>query len=138
MAVSRNFLGSAITTYLYLFCCLSRSLIYLNTLIFCPSYALDDSGVTKTTNEVDLYRASCSSSMRLFRHLGFSSSTRSHRYFTARISHTPNSVSSFNLTSLRLTTSGDISPNPGPPITSFTTNRRAVKHRSHENNKSFA
>ena len=131
MAVSRNFLGSAIVTYLYLFCCLSRSLIYLNTLIFCPSYALDDSGVTKTTNEVDLYRASCSSSMRLFRHLGFSSSTRSHRYFTARISHTPNSVSSFNLTRLRLTTSGDISPNPGPLITSFTTNRRAVKHRSH-------
>ena len=48
MAVSRNFLGSAIVTYLYLFCCLSRSLIYLNTLIFCPSYALDDSGVTKS------------------------------------------------------------------------------------------
>ena len=27
--------------------------------------------------------------------------------------------------------SGDFSPNPGPPITSFTTNRRAVQHRSH-------
>ena len=69
--------------------------------------------------------------MHRTRHLGFSSSTRSHRYFTLRISYTPNSVSTFNLTRLRLTTSGDISPNPGPPITSFTTNSRAVQHRSH-------
>ena len=60
-----------------------------------------------------------------------SSSSRSHRYFTSRISYTPNSVSTFNLAHIRLTTSGDISPNLGPPITSFTTNRRAVQHRSH-------
>ena len=69
--------------------------------------------------------------MHRTRHLGFSSSTRSHRYFTSRISYTPNSVSTFNLTCLRLKTSGDISPKPGPPIMSFTTNRRAVQHRSH-------
>ena len=69
--------------------------------------------------------------MHRTRHLGFSSLTRSHCYFTSRISHTPNSVSTFNLSRLRLTTSGDISPNPGPPITSFTTNSRAVQHQSH-------
>ena len=56
---------------------------------------------------------------------------RHDRIATSRISYTPNSVSTFNLTRLRLTTSGDISPNPGPPITSFTTNRRVVQHRSH-------
>ena len=69
--------------------------------------------------------------MHRTRHLGFSSSTRSHRYFTSRISYTSNSAFAFNLTRLGVTTSGDISPNPGPPITSFTTNGRAVQHRSH-------
>ena len=131
MAASCNFTCSAIVFYLFLFCCLSRSSLYLNTLVFCSSYALDDSGVKKITDEGDLYRASCLSSMLLTRHLGSSSSTRSRCYFTSRIAYTPNSVCTFNLTRLRLTTSGDVSPNPGPPITSFTTNRRAVQHRSH-------
>ena len=130
-AVGHNLICSSIVFYLYLFCCLSRSSLHLYTFVFCSSYGLDNSGVTKITDEGDLYRASCLSSMHRTRHLGFSSSTRSHRYFTLRISYTPNSVSTFNLTRLRLTTSGDISPNPGPPITSFTTNSRAVQHRSH-------
>ena len=131
MAASCKFTCSAVVIYLFLFCCLSRSLLYLSTLIFCSSCALEDSGVKKITAEGDLYCASCLLSMHSTRHLGFSSSTRSHRYFTSRISYTPNSVSAFNLTRLRLTTSGDISPNPGPPIMSFTTNRRAVQHQCH-------
>ena len=133
MAASCKFTCSAVVTYLFLFCCLSRSLLYLSTLVFCSSCALGDSGVEKITAERDLhvYCASCLLSMHSTRHLGFSSSTRSHCYFTSWISYTLNSVSTFNLTRLRLTTSGDISPNPGPPIMSFTTNRRAVQHQCH-------
>ena len=131
VAASCNFTSSAIVFYLFLFCCLSRSSLNLNAIVFCSSYALDDSGVKKITDEGDLYRASCLSSMHLTRHLGSSSSTRSRYCFTSRTAYTPNSVCTFNLTRLRLTTSGDVSPNPGPPITSFTTNRRAVQHRSH-------
>ena len=116
---------------------LSRSSLYLSTLVFCSSYALDDSGVKKITDEEDLYCASCLSWMHSTRHLGFSSSTRSHRYFTSRISYTPNSVSTFKLTRPRLKTSGDICPNPGPSIMSFTTNRRAVQHqRQHHSDRS--
>lgn len=127
MAAGHNLIRSAIVFYLFLYGCLSRSSLYLYTSVFCSSYGLDISGVTKITVEGNLYRASCLSSMHRIRHLGFSSSssTRSHRYFTSRISYTPNSVSTFNLARLRLTTSGDISPNPGPPITSFTTNRKS-------------
>ena len=129
MAASHNFACSAIV-YLFLFCCFIRSSLYPNTLLCCSSYSFDDAGVTKITDEGDLYRASCLLSMHSTRHLG-SSSTRLHRYFTSQISYTPNSVSTFNLTRLSLTTSGDINPNPGPPIMSFTTNRRAVQHRGH-------
>ena len=129
MAAGHNLIRSAIVFYLFLYRCLSRSSLYLYTFVFCSSYDLDISGATKITVEGDLYRASCLSSMHRTRLLGFSSSssTRSHRYFT----YTPNSVSTFNPARLRLTTSGDISPNLGPPITSFTTNRPAVQHRSH-------
>ena len=130
MGVGHNLTCSAVVFYLFLFCCLGRSSLHLYTFVFCSSYGLN-SGVTTITDEGNLFRASCLSSMHQTRHLGFSSSTRSHRYFTSRISYTPNSVSTFNLTRLRLTTSGDIGPNPGPPITSFITNRRAVQHRSH-------
>ena len=115
------------------FCCLSRSSLYLNTLVFCSSYALDYSGVKKITDEGDLYCASCLSSIHSICHLGSSPSTQLHRYFTSRISCTLNSVSTFNRTRLCLTTSGDITPNPGPPIMSFTTkfNRRTLQHQSH-------
>lgn len=43
---------------------------------------------------------------------------RSHgrRFFSTRVSLYPNSVSTFNL--IRLSTSGDINPNPGPPLNS--------------------
>ena len=131
MAASHNFACSIIVFYLFLFCCLSRSSLYPNTLVCCSSYSLDDAGVTKITDKGDLYRASCLLSMHSIRHLGSSSSTRSQFYFPSEISYTPNSVSTFNLTRLHLTTSGDISPNPGPPITSFATNRQAMQHRSH-------
>lgn len=48
---------------------------------------------------------------------------RVDRYFTSRIPYTLNSISTFNVTRLRRANSGDINPNPGPSITSFTTNR---------------
>ena len=66
--------------------------------------------------------------MKSTRHLGLQSSTRTTRYFTSRIPYTPNSISTFNVTRLRLATSGDINPNPGPSITSFTTNRFRQRH----------
>ena len=75
MAFGHNLICSAIIFYLFLFCCLSRSSPYLNTFVFCSSYGLDNSGVTKITDEGDLYRASCLSPLHRTRHLGFSSST---------------------------------------------------------------
>lgn len=53
MAASRNFACFAIVFYLFLFCCVSRSSPYPNTLVCCSSYSLDDAGVTKITDEGD-------------------------------------------------------------------------------------
>ena len=96
MAVGHNLICSSIVFYLFLFCCLSRSSLYLYTFVFCSSNGLDNSGLTKITDEGDLYRASCLSPMHRTHHLGFSSSTRSHRYFIACVIEKWSSVSESN------------------------------------------
>ena len=68
--------------------------------------------VDNDIDEMDLYLAICSSWMKSTRHLGLQSSTRTNRYFTSRIPYTPNSISTFNVTRLRLATSGDINEGP--------------------------
>ena len=126
MAVGRSCICSASILFLFLFCC--RSSCHPSTFLFGFCRVLSDGEVAMNINELDLYLAICSSWMKSTRHLGLQSSTRTTRYFTSRIPYTPNSVSTFNVTRLRLATSGDINPNPGPSITSFTTNRFRQRH----------
>ena len=128
MAVGRSCICSASVLFLFLFCCLSRSLCYPSTFLFGFCRVLSDGEAAMNIDEMDLYLAICLSWMKSTRHLGLQSSTRTNRYFTSRIPYTPNSISTFNVTRLRLATSGDINPNPGPSITSFTTNRFWQRH----------
>ena len=128
MAVGRSCICSASISFLFLFCCLSRSLCHPRTFLFGFCRVLSDDEVAMNIDEMDLYLAICSSWMKSTRHLGLQSSTRTSRYFTSRIPYTPNSISTFNVTRLRLANSGDINPNPGPSITSFTTNRFRQRH----------
>ena len=128
MAVGCSYICSASILFLFLFCCLSRSLCHPNTFLFGFCRVLSDGEVAMNIDEMDLYLAICSSWMKSTRHLGLQSSTRTSRYFTSQIPYTPNSISTFNVTRLRLANSGDINPNPGPSITSFTTNRFRQRH----------
>ena len=128
MAVGRSYICSASILFLFLFCCLSRSLCHPSTFLFGFCRVLSDGEVAMNIDEMDLYLAICSSWMKSTRHLGLQSSTRTSRYFTSQIPYTPNSISTFNVTRLRLANSGDINPNPGPSITSFTTNRFRQRH----------
>ena len=61
--------------------------------------------------ELDFSTVSSFDTCRAVRHLG----RHGKRYFGTRITRYPNSVATFNL--IRLTTSGDISLNPGPDCT---------------------
>ena len=128
MALGRSCICSPSIVFLFLFCCLSRSLCHPSTFLFGFCRVLSDGEVAMNIDEMDLYLAICSSWMKSTRHLGLQSSTKTNRYFTSRIPYTPNSISTFNATRLRLATSGDINPNPGPSITSFTTNRFRQRH----------
>ena len=114
MAVGRSCICSASILFLFLFCCLSRSLCHPSTFLFGFCRVLSDGEVAMNIDEMDLYLAICSSCMKSTRHLGLQSSTRTSCYFTLRIPYTPNSISTFNVTRLRLANSGDINPNPGP------------------------
>ena len=127
MAVGRSCNCSASISFLFLFCCLIRSLCLPSTFLFGFCRVLSDGEVAMNIDEVDLDLAICSSWMISTRLLGLQSS-RTSRYFTSRIPYTPNSISTFNVTRLRLATSGDINSNPGPSITSFTTNRFRQRH----------
>ena len=124
---------SVLVLFLFVFCCICRSLCHPNTFLFRFLRVLNDDEVVINIDEVDLHHANYWSRMYSIRHLGIiSSSMRTCDYFTSRIPHTPNSISTFNVVCLRLATSGDINPNPGPSITSFTANRNGYNsHRVH-------
>lgn len=97
MAVGRSYICSASILFLFLFCCLSRSLCHPSTFLFGFCRVLSDGEVAMNIDEMDLYLAICSSWMKSTRHLGLQSSTRTSRYFTSRIPYTPNSISTFNV-----------------------------------------
>ena len=70
MAVGRSCICSASISFLFLFCCLSRSLCHPSTFLFGFCRVLSDGEVAMNIDEMDLYLAICSSWMKSTRLLG--------------------------------------------------------------------
>ena len=64
MAVGRSCICSASILFLFLFCCLSRSLCHPSTFLFGFCRVLNDGEVAMNIDEMDLYLAICSSWMK--------------------------------------------------------------------------
>ena len=114
MAAGRVLFFSALVALLCTFCFVCGVLLPSNTVYFGSYSIINADNVSKVIHRAEwLYSCNVSSTISI-RHIGY-------LYFGSRVPYSVNSIAVFNVGRLRLVSSGDINPNPGPRISLSTT-----------------